>query len=69
MFWGRHRYSLAGDGEVPKEMELELGLPVVGVSIWELLGSNGPMLLLWRPKEHVQSTQFLMISLGDPQIV
>ena len=38
-----------GMGLFLKKMELELGLPVVGDSIWELLGSNEHMLVLWMP--------------------
>lgn len=30
-----------------EEVKLEFGLPVVGLGIWELLGSTGLFLLLW----------------------
>ena len=33
-------------GRFLEEVELELGLPIVGLGIWELLGSNGFILLL-----------------------
>ena len=36
----------SGNGKVPEEVKLELGLPIVGLGIWELLGSNGFILLL-----------------------
>ena len=35
-----------GMGRFLEEVELELGRPVVGLGIWELLGSNGLILLL-----------------------
>lgn len=38
-----------GMGSFLEEVELDLGLPVVGISIWELLGSNGLILILWVP--------------------
>ena len=38
-----------GMGSFLEEVKLELGLPVVRLSIWEFFGSNGLTLLLWFP--------------------
>lgn len=46
-----------GMGYFLEEMELELGLPVVGLGIWEILGNNGLV--------KTRSNQFLMVSLRD----
>ena len=55
-------------GRFVEEVELELGLPIVGIGILELLGSNGLILLLWVSQEHAQNKWFLIVSLGEPWI-